>query len=406
MQKSTYLIISGLLSFGFLTNGIFPFVTSDLLLVLMLCWSIFGWIYFSHEESPFYEKNKYWVFAIFILFFLSSLTPVFRYGQDFISTCIAMRTNALIIFLISLLKIYPSEDDIFKAIRFLGFLALVMSVFVILFPQWFVDLDTIERLIYRQEAGSTDIAVMWPGSSCAILYFYILLQKMRESPTVKNVFWCCVFMGYIFLMQNRSTLICALPFFIYTFLKADIRYKSWIVVVGGVIVGTYIYNVLSGLIEETQNQLSDSKYNRWQAIYFFLIEQNNNIYTILFGNGVPCKGSAYLNYIIGAQTKRLAFISDIGLLGTYFYYGLAMMVVIYRFIVKGIRSKSIPIFLKYYSWWLLLVPTIHSFGIGSSDSMVRFSLIFYMIIYYEYQYGCISNNSKLQYTRNYQKVFR
>ena len=398
MSKSTYLIISGLLSFDFLKNGLFPFFTSDILFVLMLGWSIFGWIYYSRESSPIYDKNIYWALGILILFFLSSLTPFFRYNQDLVSTYIAMRTNVLIVYLITLLKVYPSENDQFKSFRFLGLLAVGMAVLVFIFPHWFVDVESIKRFLMRQSHGSTDLLVIWPGSACAVLYFYMLLQKMRQEPNAQHVFWCSLFMGYIFLMQNRSTLVCALFFYAYTFIKTDIRYKSWII--GGccVVAGAYIFNVLSGLIEETQTQLSDSKYNRWQAIYFFLMEQPNNLYTILFGNGVPCKGSDYLYYIAQAQTKRLAFISDIGLLGSFFYYGLAMMGVIYSFILKSIiRGKTFPLFLRYYSWWLLLIPTIQGFGLGDF-SMIRYSLIFYMIIYYEYQNGCINNNSELQYS--------
>lgn len=398
MPKTIYLIISGLLSFNFLKNGLFPFFTSDTLFVLMFVWSILGWVYYHRENSPIYDKNIYWALGILILFFLSSLTPFFRYNQDIISTCIAMRTNVLIIYLITLLKIYPSEDELFKSFRFLGLLAVGMAILVFVFPHWFVDIESIKRLMIRQSSGSTDLLVIWPGSACAVLYFYILLQKMRYESTAQNVFWCSLFMGYIFLMQNRSTLVCALFFYIYTFIKTDVRYKSWIIAGGCLIAGVYIFNVLSGLIEETQMQLSDSKYNRWQAIYFFLVEQKNNLYTLFFGNGVPCKGSAYLHYIMQAQEKRLAFISDIGLLGSFFYYGLTMMGIIYSFILKGsIRGKAFPLFLKYYCWWLLLIPTIHGFGLGDF-SMIRFGSIFYMIIYYEYQNGCINNNCELQHS--------
>lgn len=398
MSKLTYLIISGLLSFNFLKNGLFPFLTADILFVLMLGWSIFGWVYYYHENSPIYNKNIYWALGILVLFFLSSLAPLFRYNQDLISTCIAMRTNVLIIYLITLLKIYPSEDDLFHSFRFLGLLAIGMAILVFVFPHWFVDMDSVKRLLARQSNGSSDLLVIWPGSACAVLYFYMLLQKMRQEPNAQHILWCTLFMAYIFLMQNRSTLICALFFYVYVFLKTDIQHKSWIIVGGSLIAGTYIFNILSGLIEETQSQLSDTKYNRWQAIYFFLMEQPNNLYTLLLGNGVPCKGSAYLYYITQAQTKRLAFISDIGLLGSFFYYGLAMMGGIYSFILKGIiRGKAFPLFLRYYCWWLLLIPTIQGFGLGDF-SMIRYSLIFYMIIYYEHQNERIDNNRELQYS--------
>lgn len=384
-----------MLSFNFLRNGMFPFLTTDILFLLMLIWSIFGWLYYNHEKSPIFNNNIYWVPIIFILFFLSSLTPVFRYNQSLLSTFIAMRTNILIIYFITLLKIYPTEDDFFKAFRVLGLLALIMAVLVVFFPHWFVDAETINRLIKRRLSGSTDIAVTWPGSTCAVIYFYILLQKMRANPSKGNVALCFVFMAYIFLMQNRSTLLCGLPFFVYTFFKSNIKYKSWIVVVGCIIGGAYVIDVLGGLIEETQSQLGDEKYNRWQAIYFFLVEQKNNLYTFLFGNGVPCKNSSYLIYMNQAQMKRLAFISDIGLFGSYFYYGLAMMTIIYRFILKGIRNISIPTYLRYYCWWLLLVPTIQGFGLGGDLSMIRYAIIFYLIIYYEQRHRCINNSSKL-----------
>ena len=194
MSKSTYLIISGLLSFDFLKNGLFPFFTSDILFVLMLGWSIFGWIYYSRESSPIYDKNIYWALGILILFFLSSLTPFFRYNQDLVSTYIAMRTNVLIVYLITLLKVYPSENDLFKSFRFLGLLAVGMAVLVFIFPHWFVDVESIKRFMMRQSHGSTDLLVIWPGSACAVLYFYMLLQKMRQEPNAQHVFWCSLFM--------------------------------------------------------------------------------------------------------------------------------------------------------------------------------------------------------------------
>ena len=74
------------------------------------------------------------------------------------------------------------------------------------------------------------------------------------------------------------------------------------------------------------------------------------------------------------------------------------MGVIYSFILKGIiYGKAFPLFLRYYCWWLLLIPTIQGFGLGDF-SMIRYSLIFYMIIYYEHQNGCINNNRELQYS--------
>jgi hypothetical protein len=376
---------------------VFSFLSMDMYVMLLFAWSFFGWSYYYRENSPLVDRNIYWVAVLLVLFFLSALTPLFRYNQNLISTFITMRSNLLIMYLITLLKMYPSDEDILKAIRVLGMLALVMLGMVLLFPYWFVDHKIIAGLARAQKSGSTDFSVAWPGNGCAVLYFYVLLQKMREKASFHNVFWCCVFMGYVFLMQNRSTLICALPFFVYTFLKSDVKYKTWIIGLGSVLIGAYMMTVLSGLIEETEADMSNKNYNRWQAVSFFLLEQDNNLYTVLFGHGAPSAGSAYLAYIWAARLKRLAFISDIGLLGSFFYYGAAMMIVIYRFVLKGITSKKIPLFLKYYCWWILLVPTIHCFGLGNTTSMIHFSLLFYLIIYYDHKDGSICHHRQLQY---------
>ena len=112
MSKTTYLVISGILSFKYLNNNLLPFITDDILLMAMLSWTIFGFIYYK-ENSPLYTlKNQTLIFIISVLFFFSALTPVFSYGQPFISTCIAMRGNLIIIFLLLLFKIMQMQKHI------------------------------------------------------------------------------------------------------------------------------------------------------------------------------------------------------------------------------------------------------------------------------------------------------
>lgn len=159
--------------------------------------------------------------------------------------------------------------------------------------------------------------------------------------------------------------------------------------------GGMIYNIISSLIEESSAQLGDTKYNRWQALYFYLIEYKNNIYTIIFGNGSPCAGSTYLEYLNQAVTKRLAILSDIGLLGSYFFYGLATMILFYSIIFKGIINRTVPLSVKFYCIWIILVPIIHSFAHGMDfTGTVRLLFVMYLILYYS------SNPKELLYDEN------
>lgn len=385
MKKSTYLIISGILSFGFLQNNLLSDRIEDILFSAMLLWCLFGYIYYRNAGYLNIKKNRRWVNWLFFLFFLSSLTPIVQYNQSLILTWVAMRTNLLIIYLLTLLKIAPQEEDFFKSFRFLGILAIIISIFVYLKPDWFVEQKRIDILTSEQIKGSKDLIVTWPGSACAIIYFYILLQITIDHSRPKDIIKLTLFMTYIFLMQNRSTLICAAPFYIYAILKCKSSIFKWSIMIGIIMVGSaYIYEIIQNLLEETQEQLSNANYNRWQAISFFLLEQKNDLYTILFGHGVPAQGSEYLKYVLRAQNDRYAFISDIGLLGTYFYYGVTILIVIYRFVLIAIFDSRIPRYVRYYAIWILLIPTIHIFGLGSIGSMIQFMTLFYWVIYYQH----------------------
>lgn len=273
MQKSTYLIISGLLSLNYFSG----FLSNDILFVLMMIWTALGFFYYPGYSNLYTNKNTGIVFAFLILFFLSALTPLFRYNQDLISTLIAMRGNWIVLYLLTLLKIKPTEEDFYKSFKVLSIITLIISIAVFFMPQLFFDLSAIKRLSIRQLRGSTDILVAWPGSAAIVFYFFLTLGKSIQNNTKNDFTWCTICMLYIFLMQNRSTLLGTAPFYLYGLLKMDIKYKRIIIVIIILTIGGLIYNILSSLIEESTTQLNDSKYNRWQAIYFYLFEQKKQL---------------------------------------------------------------------------------------------------------------------------------
>lgn len=398
MKRSTYLIIIGLVAFDYVPKGLFPFMTLNVTLIIILLMAIIGpFVCKSNNLKLNTFNNRKWVYLILALFGLSIIYPVITSDQTVINTLIALRHTLPIFFLFTLLKIAPGEDDLEKSLSFLGKFALVMGVIAIIFPEWFVDNEKLRD--FRFDPGN-DLTIIWPGFRMAVLYFYILIGKLWHSSKYKDLIWTSVFILYIIIVQNRSTLICAVPFFCLAYIKSNIKYKWVIFAIVFVSISGYILTILGDLIEETQRQLGDTSYNRWQAIQFFLLEQNDNLYTFLFGHGIPAKGSSYLDSLLSAQNMRLAFISDIGLLGTYYYYGIAMLIIIYRFVFIGIFNRKMPIYVRLYSLWLLFVPTIHLFGVGYAPDMLLFVLYFYMIDLYKSSSTNerrLNHNCQLQY---------
>lgn len=396
MSKKTYLIVSGLFTFKFLQNGLFPFIVSDLIVLLILVWSIFGFLYFRKLGVMFNKKTLFFVFIVLTCFVLSVFTPAYKYNQDMLSTVIAMRQNVVIFLFVAILKISPTAKDVEDSIKTLAIVALFMSFIVIVAPQLFVDEETLSSLYTRQKHGSTDIVVLWPGSICAEIYFFILLQKTANSRSTENLLWCTVFMAYIFIMQNRSILLIAVPLYLYCIMKKRTAAKYVFIVSLLLVASPFIINIVNSLIEESSMQLSDTKYNRWQAISFFLYESDYSIYSFLFGHGNGCAGSDYLKVLFYAQNVRGAILSDIGMIGTFFLYGFVLVATIYYYIVRALFNKNVPLYLKYYCLWIILVPTIHSIGQDLAGGF-KMLIILYLIMWYS-----INNtvNNKIIYEKN------
>ena len=202
----------------------------------------------------------------------------------------------------------------------------------------------------------------------------------------------------LIVQGQHCTLLIAVPFYLYVLLRSDFRIKWLILSILIIGCGSYLLFVFDALMEETRGQLNDTHYNRWQAIYYYVLERDYNFYNTLLGNGKPCAGSPYLYELVRVSKSRLAFVSDIGLIGTFYMYGLAMMLFIYRFVFVALLNKGFPTYLRFYALWVLIVPTIHCFGTGTECSgMLLFAIFFYCIILHEDNYGCICNHSELQH---------
>lgn len=76
MNKSTYLIITGLLSFDYLTNNFTGFISSDLLLVVTILWALFGFFYYKGYTLLYISTNQIYIFLFFYPNLLESIIPV------------------------------------------------------------------------------------------------------------------------------------------------------------------------------------------------------------------------------------------------------------------------------------------------------------------------------------------
>jgi hypothetical protein len=300
-------------------------------------------------------------------------------------------------FLLTLFKIGPTDDDMYKCFRVLGFLALIEGILIYFFPSVFVEQKNIMSLYRAQKQGATDILVSAPGYRIAVIYLLFLIQRMRERCEMKYFILSTIFFAYVLIAQNRSTLIWIMPCYIWGILRANIRFKVWILLGIALVAGAFVMTILSSLYEETNSQMSDIKYNRWQAVIYYLFEYKYSLYSFLFGNGLPCANSIYLHQLDKIVQTRKAILSDIGMLGSYFCFGILTMTMFYIPIIKGAIYKYMPLYLRMYCGWLIFVPTIHLVGFDVPGTMLILMIIYLVIYHTEQRKLSIESHGRINY---------
>ncbi len=407
MNKKTFLLVLFLITFGYFTNRITSlFISKDFLLVSQWLWCFIGVLVFRNEsKNPLNTiRNKKYVLWFFLIMIISTVSPYVEYNQSILNTIISQRANYSIAVLLIFLYIHPSIDDIYITLKRLALLSVVLFVYSIFEPSFFLDAEQLER---RALSGSKDIGVsnFLPGFMLLAVCFYFLAHRLIKGgkKTTINLVMFITFMIVIFFVQNRQTLLITLPIFLYTFYKMKNTYSRIIfillVFIGLFVFGSYALTIYEGLVEESSNQLNNEDYNRWQALEVFFVDWKFNFFNILFGHGVGSIDSEYTNKLTSVADSKGAYLQDIGFLGSMFFYGILFVILNYYFIIQGFMKKNMPYYIKFWCFGLILIPVFQNWGMMNNDSSVLFGLLFYLIIYYNTYNKLNVNNENINYYR-------
>jgi hypothetical protein len=404
MSKKTFIFILFILSFNYLENkATSSFLNKDILLIAQWIWCFLGLAYFRNQRNNSLNtlKNRRYIIWFLLIMFISTLAPYFEYNQPIFGTLISQRANYSICTLIVLLYIHPSENDIFSNMKILALLSVGLFFYSIINPLFFLDTEIIES---RLELRSTDIGLSGslPGFMLLTTYFYYVgynLIKNRKK-NLNELYIFLLLMSVIILIQNRQTIIITLPIFVYSIYKIKSEFNKYLIILILIIViivlGSNLNFLIESLIEETNNQVGDSDYNRWQAIYAFLFEWKYSLFNFFFGHGVNSLNSKYTLQLNQFNHVRGAYYQDIGFLGSFFLYGILFIILNYYFIFQGFFKKQMPLYLKFWCFGLILIPIFQNWGMMNNNSAVLFAFLFYLVIYNK-QYN------KIRFQESYSK---
>jgi hypothetical protein len=355
-----------------------------------MLWGGWGWLVYS-------KKNKHHslpginsiTIVITLCLLISPLVPLYYYSQPYLSTMISQRFNFAIFLLPIIAVIRPTEKELFEPMRICSFITMVFFIWSIFMPGFFVDNDNAERFLNSKAMGeTTDIGTIVPGIPLAAFYFFYKFSTLVRKHTIHDIVECMSLLALLIAYQNRSTLIGIAPlvlYVLYKLLKTSKGYTS-IIIIGIVLVAIPVLSIIwQSLAQETEEQMADENYPRLLAIQYYVFEAKDNLIKILFGNGV-WTGKGLYTKVIESWPSNI-YVSDIGIIGTFFYYGILPLFILYKSVLYTLFAKKMPVYLRGYSLWILLVPTIHTFLVLFVPSNLIFSLYFYLVSYKRYDYS-------------------
>jgi len=361
-------------------------LTQDVILVLTWLWAFGAFIFFSSKSrtvSIYTSKYINYTYYIFAGVLISMFSAYFTWGQSFLRTLITQRYIYSFILLPAILYIQPNESDIIKALKWIS-IGTILVWFINAFNPTFVSVD--EDSIQLEKNHEFDIGSYVSGIYFVVLFLYYKIQEYLNKFSWNSFLKAAILLVFLVLYQNRSLLIGVIPVFIYSLLKFKSKYKIfWIFLIPTILISGIIYSwsIWESLVDATQNQLNDTEYPRWRALNYFFNDYSPNWFCLIFGNGMPSIGNSDFGNLMEDNIDNGIYASDLGMIGMWTIYGLIPLITIYSVIVKVLKGRLFPLYLKFICFHVLVVPTIFHFY--TNPGIFMFVLIIYLYSYYTEQ---------------------
>jgi hypothetical protein len=265
-----------------------------------------------------------------------------------------------------------------------GYIYLVLNIFQLLNPSiaYFGHALLDDSGGYTESRGVTRI--IFPGAGIFWLACFISISKFISNIGNKYIIIPLAVYGLIIPILQATRQLIAFIYILY-FLHFGFQISlakkiivSISIIILGFYVGTLNLPVFNGIAQESKESKNEgTKYIRFITGAYYLTEFSENIYTKVFGNGVPNGKSVY-----GIVTSRLVnkgiYLEDVGIIGLYSQVGIfaviAWLLIWYKALT--VRLPKEYYYCKYYLWMLLFTSltsgSIYNLSYAISTALVLF----------------------------------
>ncbi len=316
--------------------------------------------------------------------FFSTFTSLRFHGQSIGETLYFQRHIYAILFYFLLFYLKPKPQFL---INLFLYLAVANSILYIIQYFLYPTIITDAKVLFQRGT----VRINLPGTDIRHLAFFLCIDRIFRYHNWKYVIFALLIFAVAILSGYRSSL--ALYLIItagYLFFVRRLKNRLLLISIFSITVFAGLIVFQSIVLEMKESVVRDrsagSEYIRFKTSKFLLIHRNPNLATYVFGNGQPGEKSKYGREGVVIANRYGYYISDTGIIGFYYRFGVISLFAVLYILIFFIRQKLTEElrFIKLYILFqvLLMFNTVIIFD--SLSGVVLISALMYMI---EYQFN-------------------
>ena len=402
--KFTLIILVILISIRFYSLLLIPDRVSDYLELIVLIIIFLGTIVAKKRKFSVRKFSPY-ITGIIFTTLLSAIPALIFHGQSLPVSILASRVVFFYLIYYLLHSFNVNVIILQKIILAIGLgWIIAMIAQQIIYPKviFSIRTDASSKVIDIDYASRGVRRFFISGMRYGILFFFYIWIQLQSKPSFRNWTLFSVAMLAIILTGTRQIIFVLLLIIIIDYLKKlyilnanKVIFLITLLIIISLSSGYWLPYINKLLIFSESQEIISTDYIRIQAINYYMYEYWPHWTCYLWGNGWEHSYSSYGNEIIQNIEGRLRYFrSDIGLIGAFNKFGIFYILyalAIYGKIIFGFRKNSFPIYLKYLFIYLLITSLTGSNFFEKSESIVMFSILFYIIDKYNFTFRQIQN---------------
>ncbi len=315
-------------------------------IIIIILFLLIKQAYYSEKEAP---KNFVFPISLFIIsMFLSTIVTNFYHNQSYVLS-IWISRGIFFYFLYFLLHAFKFEkEQLEKIIINLGLITIGLYYMqTILYPMQFFDV--------RMSIDRGTLRLFLPTMGLTILTYFYYLNKFYKNNNPIDIIIALLCYS-IFILQATRQLIASLALLtiINLFRSRQVKSRFFLVLfilIGMVAMFFIFFDLFMEMFAVSHEQTgSETESIRVRAMRFYIYEFPPADLAYILGNGEGHQASSYGMRLLGVQLIKGYFLSDIGIVGDYFRYGVFFIIAAIIMLVKLLSIKVAPAYeyLRYF----------------------------------------------------------